>query len=79
MGKTIPKGLIDRPRFDVERRRILFDYWCLGRRKTGCVRVISQVLPDVAIALFEAAWPTLWFDAVCTQSDSEINELDFTI
>jgi hypothetical protein len=79
MGEAIPKGLIGRPRFDFERRRILFDFWCLGRRQSGCVQVTSQVLPDVAIALFEAVWPKIWFGAVCKRSASDIKELDFTI
>jgi hypothetical protein len=79
MGEVFPKGLIAKPRFDYEHQCIFFDFWCLGRRKTGSVKVVSQILPDVAVQLFEAAWPRLWFEAVCTQPTNGVIELDFTV
>lgn len=78
--ENLPKGLLGPPRFDYVQRHIVFDFSCLGKRRPAIVRVRSQVLPDVAVKLFTAAWPRLWFEAVCrAQRVSGLVELDLTI
>lgn len=80
MTDNLPQGLLDPPRFDYIQRYIAFDFSCLGKRRPAIVRVRSQMLPDIAVELFTAAWPRLWFQAVCCgQRSSGLVELDFTI
>lgn len=79
MAEPLPRGLISEPRYDHHRCRVEFEFWKLGQQQTGVIEVRSQLTPDVALHLFKAAWPRLWFEAVCSEPVGDIVQLSFTL